>query len=103
MGSLPLWLKETSVVIKWTGGNYDNVNLKLIDMRGFRVYGGIAENIDNSGSYSWTIPADIPTGIYDIYIENAKNPAAYLYSGDFAIEPKDYITMAKPKLPVASQ
>lgn len=57
--------------ITWTGGNpNERLGIWLVDTDEWIVAGEIAVNIVDDGHESWTIPANLPPGDYQIYIEN---------------------------------
>ncbi|MCB0722884.1 MAG: GPI anchored serine-threonine rich family protein [Ignavibacteriae bacterium] len=63
-----------NVTITWTStGTPGNVNLGFIDVNNWVVNQSIVGNIPNSGSYNWTIPANIPCDSirrWQFYVEN---------------------------------
>ncbi len=55
--------------IEWNGGPAGNVNLALIDLNTFTVAATL-NNTPNDGLELWTLPDYLPTGPYEIYIED---------------------------------
>jgi len=72
------------IVIEWTGGDEDwRVDLSLVDTLSLAMT-PIASGIHNSGQYTWTIPATLSPGTYQIYIQEI-NQRDYAYGGKFFV------------------
>ncbi len=79
------------VTINWTGTTLPNtVNLVLIDYTNWTVYQTVASGIPNSGTYVYTIPANLPcepARQWCFYIKDpGQNQQCWKYSGEFFIE-----------------
>ena len=65
------WQKGMRYVINWSAYRVDRVNIVTGDNDSITI----ATNIPASpGSFSWTVPTTIPTGMYTIKIYDADNP-----------------------------
>ena len=78
------------VTINWTGTpNPSTVNLVLIDFTNWTVFQTIAANIPNSGTYTWTLPTNLPCDPerkWCFYVTDpAQNPQCWNYSKEFTI------------------
>jgi len=78
------------VTINWTGTPQPStVNLVLIDFTNWTVYQTIATSIPNSGSYTWTLPANLPCDPerkWSFYVTDpAQSPQCWNYSKEFTI------------------
>lgn len=75
-----------TVTLTWTGGcpNW-LVDLSLVRITPFVVQEIIAEDVPNSGSYTWTIPACTPPGDYQFYIEEGIQTITWHYGQIFAL------------------
>jgi hypothetical protein len=64
------WNKSSSHNITWTktGSMPNLVKISLMDKNSAAVVGEIADNVPNSGSYSWTIPGDTAAGQYRVRV-----------------------------------
>lgn len=83
------YISET-VPITWKGGPAGNVAISLIDCCSTSDYRGINPSVHNSGSYNWTVPVDLPSGLYTIYITETGTPSSgWNYSVPIAILRKD--------------
>lgn len=61
----------SSTDITWTDGDTSQrMGIWLIDSDEWSVVAEIATEIPNDGHESWNIPASLPPGEYQIYIEN---------------------------------
>lgn len=69
------WNAGETHTIRWTGGCAEwQVHLALIFVDPFQVWSGISPAITNDRSFEWTIPVDVPTSDYYLYVmeENAR-------------------------------
>jgi hypothetical protein len=95
------WVKGQGYAIAWTktGDMPNTVRISLRDKTGATEVKLIADNQPNSGSYSWTVPQDVPDGEYVIRVK-VKNAAVSDDSGVFSIAssapPAASITVTKP-------
>jgi hypothetical protein len=86
MQMIPVWKQGTAHTLNWSGGPTGNVKLYLINWCSWTTQMVITTSTPNTGSYNWTIPATLPCGIYECYIQNASGPpTAWQYSQNFAI------------------
>jgi hypothetical protein len=79
-----------SVTINWNGCTPNNLlNISLIDGTNWVVYQSVASGIPtNSGSYTWTLPANIPCDTirkWQFYIEDV-NKVCWNYGPEFYIK-----------------
>ncbi|KAJ6264022.1 hypothetical protein Dda_0161 [Drechslerella dactyloides] len=75
--------------IKWTNVQGPQVTLTLIDGPSNQLDSitQIAENVDNTGSFTWNVPANLArSGTYAIRISYSSNPAEWNYSDRFNFE-----------------
>ncbi len=95
-----VWYPGATVNITWTGGSTSTlVNLRLVDVNAWTVVASIASAIPNSGSYTWTVPSNIPAGRpYLVYIENVER-TVWAYGQGFPLEKPD----GKPDLAIAKK
>jgi hypothetical protein len=62
------WAIGSKHDLLWSGGQANwLINLSLIDQTTYKTYGAIFGNLANTGSVSWTVPSDLPSGIYSVY------------------------------------
>ena len=78
------------VTVNWTGTPQPStVNLVLIDFTNWVVYQTLATNISNSGSYTLTLPSNLPCDPerkWCFYVTDpAQNPQCWNYSKEFTI------------------
>jgi len=79
------WYTGTSQTITWSGGDPGwNVSIMLIDFNSWTTYSTLNSNTLNDGSDVWNIPSTIPTGQYQIYVQEV-NQLDWKYSGTFTI------------------
>ena len=94
-----VWLAGSSMTIQWTDGPPATpVKLALVDVPAWTVVASIAVNIPNTGSYTWTIPANLPTSTYLVYIE-AMDQSTWTYGPNFTIQAVD----SRPDLTIAKK
>lgn len=85
-GSSDILCTNSSQTITWTGGNTGwNVLISLIDVNAWTVYLVINASTPNDGDYLWNIPSSIPSGLYQINIQEV-NQLDWKYSATFTIE-----------------
>ena len=66
------WQKGTTHIINWKAYGVSKVNIVIGDMT-------IATNIPASpGSFSWTVPTTMTSGLYNITIYDANNPSSVI-------------------------
>ncbi|MBS1538318.1 MAG: hypothetical protein JST20_11285 [Bacteroidetes bacterium] len=86
MPMIPVWKQGQTVNLTWTGGPTGPVKLYLINWCTWTAQLVIAGSTPNTHSYSWTVPATLPCGVYECYIQNATGtPVAWTYSLNFAV------------------
>jgi hypothetical protein len=79
------WTAGTTHTLYWTGGNPTwNVNLVFIDVTNSVVYEYFNLNSANTGEAVYTLPASLPTGTYQFYIEEV-NDSTWTYGPIFTI------------------
>lgn len=79
------WCTGSNMVIQWNGGDPNwNVTLSLIDVAAWQVYTTIAPNIPNTGTFAWTVPSNIPPGVYQAYVQNIP-VTSWAYGPTFSI------------------
>lgn len=84
-----LWLAGTTMTIQWTGGPPATaVKLVLGDVPSWTTAATIGVNLPNTGSYTWTIPANLPTSTYLVYIE-AMDQSTWAYGPHITIQAVD--------------
>ncbi len=67
------WNKGRTYTIRWTKSGTMNANVKIrLIQNGTKIL-GITDSTPNNGSYSWTIPANIPDGTYQIRVKTIDN------------------------------
>ena len=98
------WYPGSTVNITWTGGSGSTlVNLSLVDVNAWTVYTGIAGSVPNNGSFTWTVPQNVPPGTYLVYIENVER-TVWAYGPNFQIKPDkkkvDLEIVKKPESPL---
>jgi len=64
------WTAATTHTVEWSGGPASNCNVWLIQISPPQAIGIFAPNVPNNGATSWTIPANLATGSYQLYIED---------------------------------
>lgn len=80
------WTAGTSHSVEWTGGPVAmNVNVLLISITLNAVVGPVALNAPYLLPASWAIPANLPPGPYQLYIEDV-GTTTYQYSGIFTVQ-----------------
>lgn len=80
------WTAGTTHTVEWSGGPASNVDLLLISLSPYQVWGPIAINVPNSGAYSWPIPANVPPGPYQVYVGDTGTPTVWAYSQSITIQ-----------------
>ncbi len=96
-----IWYTGSSQTIMWSGGDGGwNVLISLIDWNAWTVYTVLNSNTLNDGSEGWNIPLTIPTGPYQIYIQEV-NQLDWKYSGTFTIANPDTSCIPAPSDMVA--
>ncbi len=91
------WSLGSSQTISWTksGSMNEYVKLRLYNSTGTTVMAVIADNVANSGTYTWTIPAGLAVGNYLVRVKTVDN-LVYDDSPVFAI------TQAGPTITVTA-
>ncbi len=80
-----IWQKGDVIKIQWLASGIEKVNIQLFRKTNFKLT--IISNIENTGSYNWTIPNNTPlSNHYLIKISNQKDSQVYKYSGRFGIQ-----------------
>ena len=75
----------STITVNWHGGCSGwNVNLSLINDATYTVQAA-ANNLANSGSYTWTLPACLPASTYYLYIEEVSRITWHYGSSKFDI------------------
>ena len=77
--------KGATYQITWSAVNFGSlaVDIDLVDNNGY-ITRNIVNNIANSGSYTWSIPQDLPSGSYKILVSSFdKGPSAQDYSDNY--------------------
>lgn len=77
-----------SINITWTGGDASApIRISLIKVSPFKVYTVITDTAQNTGSYIWTIPANVPDNTYQFYVQSnrGKPGSTWMYGGRVAI------------------
>jgi len=86
MPKIPVWNRGQTYTLKWTGGPPGPVQIYLVNWCTWTSQMVIVASTPNSHSYSWTIPSNLPCGVFECYIQNANGPATnWSYSFNFAI------------------
>jgi hypothetical protein len=75
-----------SYTITWTGGTpADLIRLQLADVTSWTTQMLVATNLPNTGSYTWSVPSGLGTGLKLLYIDNVNNRYDYNYGPTFKI------------------
>jgi len=84
-----VWKAGTRHTIRWTYSSGVSPSVKISLLQSGVFYRTIVSTIpvgsDGNGSYSWLIPADLPTGTYKVKVSSTLRPAVFSVSSDFAI------------------
>jgi len=81
-----VWTAGTTHSVEWTGGNAGwLVNVSIISLVPFQVADVVAVNTANDGYASWTIPANLAPGAYQLYVEEVSQ-STYTYSPTFTVQ-----------------
>ena len=67
------WYKGNTYTITWTKTGAMNANVKIRLMKNGTKVLGIADLVANNGSFSWTIPASVAPGTYQIRVKTVDN------------------------------
>lgn len=73
------WQKGQTYQITWTGGGQNNIQAIFLINKAAESYGvsvSLADriyNVPNTGSYTYTVPTNIPTGEYKLEIDTAQS------------------------------
>jgi hypothetical protein len=83
-------------VIHWTGGaTHWQVSISIVDVDAWTVAGSVASNINNSGSFTWTIPFSLACNRrYEFYIQGG-TPVTWDYGPVFRLKCDVRITKQK--------
>lgn len=74
------------VTITWTGGCPDwMVKLHLVNVTLNAVNAVVVPSTPNTGSYTWTVPANITPDVYRFYIEEISGPVIWHHGQNFFI------------------
>lgn len=80
------WTKGTTHTVVWSGGPVSvNTNVQVISLSPYQVAGTIALNHPYSLPASWTIPAGLAPGSYQLYVEDVTT-STWAYSATFTIQ-----------------
>jgi hypothetical protein len=80
------WTAGTSHTLYWTGGSPTwSVNMAFIDVTNAVVYQYFNLNGPNNGETVFTLPAGLPAGTYQFYIEEV-NDSTWTYGPQFTIQ-----------------
>ncbi|KAF7505428.1 hypothetical protein GJ744_000974 [Endocarpon pusillum] len=76
------------LTLTWTNPSSGTVTIKIQTSGDIQPTDGIvvAENIPNTGSATFTVPADVPVGQVYVQIINDANPSDYNFSGGFQVQ-----------------
>lgn len=78
------WTAGTSHSLAWSGGPPNVLNVSLIQVTPFQNAGTIAFNIPYTLGTLWSIPANLPPGAYQVYIEDL-GATQFAYSLPFQV------------------
>ena len=83
-----IYKKGRTIEIKWLGGSPDDkFNIELFRDNTLKLR--VAEKVDNSGRYSWTMPNSVTAGKnYLIRMSNTQNPTDLSNSQIFQVKPR---------------
>ncbi|HME55110.1 MAG TPA: Ser-Thr-rich GPI-anchored membrane family protein [Candidatus Lokiarchaeia archaeon] len=82
------WTANSTHSIQWVSkGTSGQVNIEYYNGSTYHV---IANNVADTGSYSWTVPSSISSGYYQIYICDSNNASISALSSSF------YVTHPSP-------
>jgi hypothetical protein len=103
------WNPGETQIIQWThtGPMHHNVLIALYTNQGGQNY-SIVNSTENDGSYSWTIPANVPSQVYTLairtvdYIVTGEGPNVHLGSGARVFNPITERPQSFLKLPALS-
>ena len=82
-----IWNKGKTYLIKWTKSGTMNANVKIRLMQGGTKILGITDSTTNDGSFSWTVPSNLPNGSYYIRVKTIDN---------LVYDDSDMFNIAKP-------
>lgn len=81
----PTWYTGSSQTITWSGGNPSwSVSISLMDVNTWTAVYTITASTTNDGSEVWNIPSNVPSGAYQIYVQEV-NQTTWSYSSSFII------------------
>jgi hypothetical protein len=79
------WTAGTTHTVEWSGGVPSwSVNVQVIRLIPFQVAGAVALGTSNDGFASWTIPAGLAPGVYQLYVEEV-GLNDYTYGPEFTV------------------
>jgi hypothetical protein len=80
-----IWNPGDTIKIKWVAPTIKKIDLELYRKSEFKFV--IANEISNTGNYSWIIPTDIPlSNHYLIKVSNHNNADVFKFSGRFGVQ-----------------
>ena len=79
------WYKGRTYTIRWTKTGNINKNVKIRLYKGRTKILGITDSTPNVGSYNWTIPTNLTSGVYYIRVKTVDN-AVYGNGSEFTIK-----------------
>jgi hypothetical protein len=80
-----IWKPGDVIRIKWLATSINSIDIELYRKSYYQF--SIQENLENTGSFDWSIPVDINlSNHYLVKISNHNNPDTYQFSGRFGIQ-----------------
>jgi len=81
----PIWKPGDVIRIKWLATSINSIDIQLYRKSSYQFT--IQENIENTGSFDWSIPVDINlSNHYLVKVINHNDQDTYQFSGRFGIQ-----------------